>query len=194
MIYIPKNLNIKGNINSVICDIHCQHLLKCLNTIKYKSERSNNSLNLRDSILKNYLLLSILPESITDESKKKNLDELLLFVIQLCKSKILDLDRVYQSFLCRPTPNLYQYFNTFQEKLSCSSNEDIYCGEKFPKCFTPDGSFSHQKALLCSVNSSAHFLQDLMVIFFILFIQFFFQINLLLNVICKIILNMNIPT
>ncbi|CAL1270215.1 unnamed protein product [Larinioides sclopetarius] len=162
MLYIPKDLNIKGNINSVICDIHCQHLLKCLKTVKSKSEKSNKSSNLADSVLKIYSLLSILPESIMDANKKKTLDELLLFVIQLCESKILDSDRVYQSFLCRPTPNLYQYFNNFQEKLSFGSNEDIYSLEKFPKCFTSDGSFSHQNALLCSVNSSSHFLQDLM--------------------------------
>ncbi|GBM82852.1 Zinc finger FYVE domain-containing protein 26 [Araneus ventricosus] len=162
MLYIPKGLDIKGNINSVICDIHCQHLLKCLKTVKSKSEKSSKSSNLADSVLKIYLLLSILPESITDANKKKNVDELLLFVIQLCELKILDFDRVYQSFLCRPTPNLYQYFNNFQEKLSFGSKEDIYSLEKFPKCLTSDGSFSHQSALLCSVNSSSHFLQDLM--------------------------------
>ncbi|KAF8796021.1 Zinc finger FYVE domain-containing protein 26 [Argiope bruennichi] len=161
MLYIHKDLNIKTNINSVICDIHSQHLLKCLNAVKSKSEK-NKSCNLSDSVKKIYLLLSLLPESITDANKKKNLDELLLFVIRLCESKILDLDRVYQSFLCRLTPNLYQYFNNFQEKSNFGSNEDIYSLDKFPKCFTSDSVFSHQNALLCSVNSSSHFLKDLM--------------------------------
>ncbi|GFS43562.1 zinc finger FYVE domain-containing protein 26 [Trichonephila inaurata madagascariensis] len=163
MIHVPKDLNVDSNINLVICDIHCQHLLKCLKSVKSTSVKSNKSNNLRESILNIYFLLSILPTFAIYMDVKRGIHEVFSFVLQLCESKILDINRVYQSFLCQSTPGLYQYFNDFQKnKLAHGSDEDFYSSKRFPKCFSSDGHFSHQNALLNSIDSSSHFLQDLM--------------------------------
>ncbi|GFU59897.1 zinc finger FYVE domain-containing protein 26 [Nephila pilipes] len=163
MMHVPRDLNVDSNINYVICDIHCQHLLKCLKSVKSNSVKNNKSNNLRESILNIYFLLSILPTFALDIDRKLSINEVLSFVLQLCNSKILDMNRVYQSFLCQSTTGLYHYFYNFQKnKLVHQSNEDFSSCEKFPKCYSWDGDFSHQNALLSSIDSSSHFLQDLM--------------------------------
>ncbi|GIX67718.1 zinc finger FYVE domain-containing protein 26 [Caerostris extrusa] len=71
MIYVPIDLNIDSNLNSVICDVHCQYLLRCMRALKSKSLKSNKSQNFTDSVLKIYTLLSIFPEYILDTTIKE---------------------------------------------------------------------------------------------------------------------------
>lgn len=151
-------------INATICDIHLQNLLNNLRSIKAASAKPKNS-NITQNASKVYFLLNVLPE--LNGSRNPNIKEVFSSVVQLCESNILDWSKVNQSFLNRASPSLFKHFCDFKERdVDERDVSEDTSWQRAQKFYTSGGDFSHHDALLKTVRTSSHFLQDLLVSMF----------------------------
>lgn len=149
------------NLNSVFSNMFFQFLLNSLKSAEsfaLKKENAQFLISLTDKI---YLLLSILSDFVF-EQQSKELENILLYCLDLCELGILKLDKIYSALL--GNSSLLKHFFKLEDwkLLTKRSKEEVY---QLPNSifFIESGNFYHRRALIWSVNKNVHFLQYFMV-------------------------------